>query len=292
MNKLLCIYMKLYKFRSLSKLSIEGLINNEVYFSSFEEFNDPFEFSNPMTDLSEYNKKARFEIQKLNEQGKFSKEDYFYLINMFREPNIKLKNERIKLLDKIEKGLPDFGVFCLSEVCDNILMWSHYAEEHKGFCIEFESLPNYFKEECLELKVNYINEYQDLSNPRFIMDFIFEMFSKSKKLNNKKWKSKYKKLSEVVRENEDTELGKSILRNKYADWSYEKEVRLVNNSVGVHAYDPISIKKIVFGLRISDSDKNTIKNICKSEDKLHIKFAQAIKKDGMFGIQIVDVINI
>ena len=31
------------------------------------------------------------------------------------------------------------GVLCLS-ACDNsILMWSHYADEHKGFCIGFNN---------------------------------------------------------------------------------------------------------------------------------------------------------
>lgn len=32
----------------------------------------------------------------------------------------------------------DFRVGCFSAVKDSILMWSHYAQNHKGFCIEYD----------------------------------------------------------------------------------------------------------------------------------------------------------
>ncbi|HEX6901987.1 MAG TPA: DUF2971 domain-containing protein [Thermoanaerobaculia bacterium] len=32
-----------------------------------------------------------------------------------------------------------YGLYCLSETFDNILMWSHYADNHQGFCLEFSS---------------------------------------------------------------------------------------------------------------------------------------------------------
>src|SRR5262249_3461497 len=31
------------------------------------------------------------------------------------------------------------GLCCLTEQCNNILMWSHYADNHKGYCVEFEA---------------------------------------------------------------------------------------------------------------------------------------------------------
>jgi Protein of unknown function (DUF2971) len=36
------------------------------------------------------------------------------------------------------------GVFSLSEVKDNQLMWSHYARSHQGFVIEFDRTDRYF----------------------------------------------------------------------------------------------------------------------------------------------------
>jgi len=33
---------------------------------------------------------------------------------------------------------PGYLVVCLNEKKDNILMWSHYAKNHTGFCIEYD----------------------------------------------------------------------------------------------------------------------------------------------------------
>ena len=30
------------------------------------------------------------------------------------------------------------GVFCVAERPDNLLMWSHYGDQHKGICLEFD----------------------------------------------------------------------------------------------------------------------------------------------------------
>src|SRR5262249_53331053 len=37
-----------------------------------------------------------------------------------------------KILDQ------SFGVLCLSECPDDILLWSHYADSHRGLCLEFD----------------------------------------------------------------------------------------------------------------------------------------------------------
>jgi hypothetical protein len=41
-----------------------------------------------------------------------------------------------------EKLLPGVRVFCVSEDRDNLLMWAHYARDHKGVVFEFWSLPD------------------------------------------------------------------------------------------------------------------------------------------------------
>ena len=35
-----------------------------------------------------------------------------------------------------------FGILSLTENCESTLMWSHYANGHRGFCIEFERTSN------------------------------------------------------------------------------------------------------------------------------------------------------
>ena len=48
----------------------------------------------------------------------------------------------------------NIGIFSLSKVPDNILMWSHYADSHKGIVLEFDSNHAYFN------KFKYENSLQ------------------------------------------------------------------------------------------------------------------------------------
>lgn len=48
------------------------------------------------------------------------------------------------LTGKLDEHL---GAFCLSEVPDSILMWSHYGASHSGFALEFDSNHPHFHEQ-------------------------------------------------------------------------------------------------------------------------------------------------
>lgn len=49
-----------------------------------------------------------------------------------------LKNLKRQVEDEIN-NLKSFGVVSFSKRNDSILMWSHYADSHKGFCIGFHT---------------------------------------------------------------------------------------------------------------------------------------------------------
>ncbi len=38
-----------------------------------------------------------------------------------------------------KQTIKKFGVYCLSEKKDDILMWSHYSNGHKRLCIEYDA---------------------------------------------------------------------------------------------------------------------------------------------------------
>lgn len=69
-----------------------------------------------------------------------------------------------------------FGVLCLTEVPDSLLMWAHYANNHNGFAIQFDEnheffSPTTFEGQALELsKVDYSSQrpvlsYSTLNSP-------------------------------------------------------------------------------------------------------------------------------
>jgi Protein of unknown function (DUF2971) len=96
--------MKLYKYKSLSNLwhTLDILINNRLYCAHWSELNDPLE--------------GRYEI---------------YLGD---------KSDRIHsiMTSRIEKARDTYRVASLSADPTNFLMWSHYADGHKGIVIEVE----------------------------------------------------------------------------------------------------------------------------------------------------------
>ncbi|KJR18275.1 DUF2971 domain-containing protein [Vibrio sp. S234-5] len=277
--------MKLYKYRSTSKFSLEGLINNELYFSKYTDFNDPFEFATPFPDLVKTYKKAEEKFVEYYANKEIPKEVYLELINLVKTPSEDVIKKRFDTLSEIKNNTQKMGIFCMSKTDGNILMWSHYAEEHKGFCIEFNELNKHLLDKADLIDVNYLDNFEDLNNPDLIVDFFMLMFWDYRDLPRSEWERKYIELAQNLKMYEEYKLALSIIGNKYVDWSYEKEVRLVTCNNGVIKYDPQSIISITFGLRMSESDKATIRNICKTDDKCHIKFKQAEKLISGYGLK-------
>src|SRR5579859_4649417 len=52
--------------------------------------------------------------------------------------------------------MSQFRVCCFSEKHDNLLLWAHYAENHMGFCIEYDIPDESCEKECFAVK--YTNE--------------------------------------------------------------------------------------------------------------------------------------
>jgi hypothetical protein len=44
-----------------------------------------------------------------------------------------------RIKDELDRELGSSGVFSLSARWDSVLMWSHYADYHRGLCIEFDT---------------------------------------------------------------------------------------------------------------------------------------------------------
>jgi hypothetical protein len=69
-------------------------------------------------------------------------------------------NEQAKFMDDLSKGtqrkVSERRIYCLTPDPDSTLMWSHYAENHRGICLEFGVDNPLFS---LALQVLYASEY-------------------------------------------------------------------------------------------------------------------------------------
>jgi hypothetical protein len=119
----------------------------------------------------------------------------------------------------------DVGVLCLSEHRDHILLWSHYADSHRGVCFGFSVADDpLFAQEIA--KVAYENNY-----PRY--DY-FDQASQ--------------------------DAGRIAFATKSPQWSYEAEWRIIRVHTGPGAYQfaPGTLRDVILGSEISKSDRQSI----------------------------------
>ena len=150
-------------FKYLAPDRIDVLASGHIRFTQPADFNDPFEFRPVISSVAskkEFDKamdeelrtmvqkelqKIPLEIRKqiLTEQLEAVSSELYeqywpYLEAKFKE----MGNEVSRVF--IDKANTLIGVLSLTEKNDNLLMWSHYACSHKGFCIGFDTNSSFF----------------------------------------------------------------------------------------------------------------------------------------------------
>ncbi len=203
--------MLVYKYRSGEDRDIKALENNQYWASSIEELNDPCEAT---TDTKKIKKVLNYIGQKV---GAKTGED-FELINNNTDEVLSMDNK--------------MGIYSLSKTPLDELLWAHYANSHKGFCIEYD----------LEVLLK-----NDGSN--HIHSFPVSYSKKPPSIG----------FLDIIRDEQNSMI-KKFAFHKSKRWEYEQEHRIVTSKKGLNSYNPQALKSIYFGLKISESDKNQIIN--------------------------------
>lgn len=191
-----------YKYRSNSsfgkngkKLDTESLLANKFYAASFKSLNDPFE--------------ASAELPPENIKGNE------WVIGVKQA----IYSAGVYSLIKQKKG-EDFPA--------NELMWSHYANSHQGFCIEYD---------LDVLKKNLAPQF----DMRSLIDVIYQ--------DNR---------PEITDADSLDAIHKKAFGTKSLAWKDENEVRLIFITQGLKPILKGAIKAIYFGLNMSAEDRNDI----------------------------------
>lgn len=229
----------LFKFRPFNKTSIELLVNRELWFARPDSLNDPFEcqfdFESMFEGLNSFPKMSKSEIEKNKK----------YAFDAFNS----------------------LGICSFSRTRKNQLMWSHYADEHKGFCIGFN-------EEHLSKSETALKS----------VDVKYQSETPKKPVINK-----FKKVAGKVEGNLDAEAMYSIIGTKYTNWKYEKERRLIMARSSAYPFTANSVVSIAFGLRMPKKDKDTLKQLLSSPEWSHLKWYQAEKTKGKFALNFAQI---
>ncbi len=236
----------LYKYRGYTAYALEMLINRELYFASPEQLNDPYDCRMNIRDSlraaidlaeKEQNKKM---LERLTQ---FCKIDHVY--------------------EKMDGNLATVGVFSLSKTPAHILLWSHYASNHSGFCIGFRLPDSLSTHKNTHHIVGASDVGYSTSNP-FIEYFREIALAPTIPEWNEVW---VPLLS----------MGMAV---KAEIWKYEEEVRILRENPGSVPFSPTDLTEIIFGLNMPSRNRETIKRILSGAEWGHVKFKEIVRTDG------------
>lgn len=230
----------LFKYRCVSTRSLRMLKEGKYFFASAHSFNDPLDCSvEPIYELPHIDKIIENQAIILQNNDGISFEEALQKSQVIRNvPKADLEKIMQRIRYQIQQILKDeYGILSLSAKNDNILMWSHYADYHKGFCIQFNRSPD--NPLRVTQPVEYVEEY-----PYFCY---FDDLPGN--------------------------IAKKTILTKSCDWSYEEEWRGIQKANTEVRYTDDMISGIIFGLKMSDQHKSEIHQIFK--DNEYITFYQA-----------------
>ena len=144
----------------------------------------------------------------------------------------------------------NFAITCFSKKSDEILMWSHYANKHTGFCVEYD----FSKCTNWAALITLFPVIYSKSRPHFPMS-IFEQSNNFKDI--------------TVKEGNDSIISLiRLLLIKSDIWSYEEEWRIIglqNQLIDKHLLELDIVTKIYLGANISEKNEKEIVDIAKSK---------------------------
>jgi hypothetical protein len=143
----------------------------------------------------------------------------------------------------------EFGLICLSEVPNDILMWGHYTLDHTGFVIGFDTSHDFFSKGPSLLKIDYVNERVLMGQSTKLVD---------------------PKRAEQI---------DALIRRKSPHWAYEKEWRqlhflqhctpVMNKKTGSNDFylnfKPDLVRTIILGCRAAPEFEREFRDLAKTQ---------------------------
>jgi len=164
--------------------------------------------------------------------------------------------DNLALLEQSFKNIIDMkdtklGIFSLSKRYDDELLWAHYANSHKGFCIEYDLDRLLSKQNPKHhfFDIKYTNEIPNLD------------------------------ISKIITQDNPDKLIKMMLGFKSQRWEYENELRIITENQGLNTYDYRAVKAIYFGLKTPEDE---IDQVMKTLQGRKIKYFQMHLKPNSF----------
>ena len=217
---------RLYKYRSMKSEGVEDIFTKmKIFASDSTVFDDPFESMPRLTGVESSLKKEKHLKDLVNIKFPHATKKEKKKLMKGKKP---LLTDQTRLKNTYKEFIKTIGVYCLSEINDNLIMWSLYADSHRGFCLEFDSsIENSLFWEAF--KVIYSSEYPTVN---------------------------------MMEIGINAETSQKVLLTKFIGWENQKEWRILKpkgqGGPKHYCFSPSLLTEVVFGALISEDDKKTI----------------------------------
>lgn len=264
----------LYKYYSATEFALSNLETDTVWLNKPSEYNDPFEFTE-FLDIEKltalYNSQMKDElIDTMTEKHPVPEEivnrakvSHFpmriiaeYQFKKYENRSDEFIKEMIEAcekaleqmilnrhLDKIKLMQDKMKVCSFCESPTQLLMWSHYAKDHKGFCVEYD-----------------ITKWHPADiRKRFLYPVIYQenLYDSTDHLINNISNKNFNNLYPIISGS-----------TKSMDWEYEKEWRFIFNigdSFEKQNYQMDCQSRVFLGSRMPQEFKDKILSICQTK---------------------------
>ena len=293
----------MFKYCAFSDYSLSNVLNDEIYMNHYESFNDPFECRCKV--LTGFPKKepstARFQsiitawgFNDVNDQHAIDDYDDYIFSLEGTEPCIS------HLIDSAR-------ISCFSKNSDNLLMWAHYADGLRGFCVEFD------RELILMNSDNTSQIYEVMykDTPSIIDTAVIAVLNDQVDYHGDAIYAAEQAIehlgadrkSEVEMYEEhlngiyikNNKIYQKMLATKPTEWRHEEEIRVISqtSSAGKSGeflnYSSAAIKSIIVGEKMPDREIQALRKLIKSHTS-PIMLKKASRANGKFTIVIEDCI--
>jgi hypothetical protein len=245
----------LYKYIPVEDWLPRLLTGESMLFSSRTTFNDPYDSRTAyQVDQSKAGKKWLLERFKL-EQPHWSPAERILRANQVQQ------RLRSPSADSDEAMLDNVGILCLTEHWDNMLLWSHYANQHKGICVGFRTDIDFFR---IAFNVDYVSEFPVIQRPKDDHEAIFQKALLTK-AECWRYESEWRIIKRPMAEFERMAIEQ---QNAYLA---PEDLRILTDhrGAGIYAFDKSAIESVTLGSRISEGHRADVSRSIESAG-LHI----------------------
>jgi hypothetical protein len=232
---------KLFKYRVVDEHTEELLNSGILWLANPETFNDPFDSASTFS-FREIEENIRKGPRSAKESllVKLTRGDTLGLPDWLRGPLVEQMQGwgralSVKVTHSLTKRLrQDLGVTCFSETPTSVPMWAHYANQHSGFCCEWDLAQ--WPEDVLRRRL-------------FPVVYAAETLRKPPLLTNPHYPG--------------APLLMAII--KAPEWSYEQEWRYVEWGQRIGRGRPVQLippTRVHLGLKVSSEHANRIRSLC------------------------------